>query len=189
MRLFTAIVFPFPVAQQLATLQPQPSRGVRLVKTEQIHLTLHFLGDTSLAVIQEVMQDFKGQAFELTMDRLGSFPTAERSTTLWSGLQDSKPLMDLHSEMEARLVVAGYRPERRAYRPHITLARCSQEVPWHVNQKFLAQQSTFVPMTFAVKEVVLFSSRLSVMGPSYQSENVYFLIEDNSHTPSKSPST
>jgi 2'-5' RNA ligase len=168
MRLFTAIVIPFQVAQQLANLQPQPFLGLRPVKAEQIHLTLHFLGDTNLEVVKEVMQDFNGSAFELTIDRLGS-------TTLWAGLQDSKQLMELHSELEDRLVVAGYRPEKRAYRPHITLARCSQEVPKQVIQDFLAQQSTLAPMTFTVKEVVLFSSRLSEMGPTYQSEEVFAL--------------
>ncbi|HQR06675.1 MAG TPA: RNA 2',3'-cyclic phosphodiesterase [Gemmatales bacterium] len=189
MRLFTAIVIPSPVAQQLARLQPLTSSGIRLVKTEQIHLTLHFLGDTSLAIVQQELQGFSGPAFELTIDRLGSFPTAERSTTLWAGLQESKPLMELHSDIEARLVAAGYRPEKRAYRPHITLARCSLEVPKHVIQDFLAQQSLLIPMTFMVQEVVLFSSRLSEMGPTYQQENVYPLMNGNSQTPSKSPST
>ena len=173
MRLFTAIEIPESVAQQLARLQPQPLLGIRLVKAEQIHLTLHFLGDTSLPVVQEVMQDFNGLAFELTIDRLGSFPTAERSTTLWAGLQDNKQLMALHREIEARLVVAGYRPEKRPYRPHITLARCSPEVPRQVIQDFLAQKSTLsLPMTFTVQEVVLFSSRLSDLGPTYQLELV-----------------
>lgn len=189
MRLFTAIVIPQSVAQRLARLQPQPCLGLRLVKVQQIHLTLHFLGDTSLAVVQQELQGISGSAFELTIDRLGSFPTAGRSTTLWAGLQDSKPLRELHSEIEARLVVAGYRPEKRAYRPHITLARCSHEVPTQVIQDFLAQQSTLVPMTFAVKEVVLFSSRLSEVGPTYQQENVYSLIVGNPQTPSKRPST
>ncbi len=175
MRLFTSIVIPFPVAQQLASLQPQPILGLRLVKAEQIHLTLHFLGDTSLPVVQEVMQDFNGQAFELIIDRLGSFPTAERSTTLWAGLQDNKQLMELHSDIEARLIVAGYRPEKRPYRPHITLVRCSQEVPKQVIQDFLAQQSTLTPMTFTVQEVILFSSRLSETGPTYHQEKVITL--------------
>jgi 2'-5' RNA ligase len=172
MRLFTAIMVPLPIAQQLARLQPQPLLGLRLVKAEQIHLTLHFLGDTSLSVVQQELQGFSGPAFELTMDRLGSFPTAERSTTLWAGLQENKPLLELHNEIETRLVVAGYRPEKRAYRPHITLARCSPEVPKQVIQDFLAQQSTLLPMTFAVQEVVLFSSRLSEMGPTYYQEFV-----------------
>lgn len=172
MRLFTAIVIPFPVAQQLASLQPQPILGLRLVKAEQIHLTLHFLGDTSLPVVQEAIQGFSGSPFVLTIDRLESFPTAERSPTLWAGLQDNKKLMDLHSDIEARLIVAGYRPEKRSFRPHITLARCSQEVPKQVIQDFLAQQSTLTPMTFTVHEVVLFSSRLSDLGPTYHHELV-----------------
>lgn len=189
MRLFTAIVIPFPVAQQLARLQPQPFPGLRLVKTEQIHLTLHFLGDTSLAVIQKELQGFSRSAFELTIDRLGSFPTAGRTTTLWAGLRESRELMQLHQTLEARLMVAGYRPEKRPYRPHITLARCSQEVPRQMIQDFQAQQSTLMPMTFNVQEVVLFSSRLSEIGPTFQQENVYSLIDGNSQTPSKSPST
>lgn len=176
MRLFTAILIPLPVAHQLTRLQPQPIAGLRLVKVEQLHLTLHFLGDTNLVVVQEVMQDYSGSAFEMTIDRLGSFPTAERSTTLWAGLQDSKPLMDLHSDLEARLVIAGYRPEKRAYRPHITLARCNHEVPQHVIQDFLSQQSTMLPMTFTAQEVVLFSSRLSETGPTYRAEKEYALV-------------
>ncbi len=174
-RLFTAIEIPESVAKQLAALQPHALLGLRLVKVEQIHLTLHFLGDTSLAIVLQELQDFNWPPFELTIDRLGSFPTAEHSTTLWAGLQDNKQLMELHSEIEARLVVAGYRPEKRPYHPHITLVRCSQEVPKHVIQDFLAKQSTSVPMTFTVQEVVLFSSRLSETGPTYHQEKVITL--------------
>lgn len=175
MRLFTGIVIPSPVAEQLTALQPQRILGLRLVKVEQMHLTLHFLGGTSLEAVQQELHDFTGRCFELTIDRLGSFPTAERTTTLWAGIQDSVQLMELHRDIETRLVVIGYRPEKRPYRPHVTLARCSQEVPKRVIQDYLAQQSTLIPMTFSVKEVVLFSSQLSNAGPTYQRKKVLAL--------------
>lgn len=169
-RLFTAIEIPQPLAQQLAKLQPRAILGVRLVKTEQIHLTLHFLGETSLPLVQQALQDFDGKSFSLTIDRVGSFPTAGKTTTLWAGIRASRELLEMHQELETRLMVAGYRPEKRAYHPHVTLARCENDVPRKVIDEFLKQ--TMVPVEVTVTELVLFSSTLSPLGPTYHQEIV-----------------
>ncbi len=47
-RLFVAVDLPAAVAADLAMLQPPRTAGVRLVQQQQMHLTLHFLGQASV---------------------------------------------------------------------------------------------------------------------------------------------
>ena len=50
-RLFIAVDLPEPVRRRLARLVADAPNGVRPVRPEQIHLTLHFIGDTDDAAV------------------------------------------------------------------------------------------------------------------------------------------
>jgi len=167
MRLFTGIVIPFSVAQQLAALQPQPMPGLRLVKSEQMHLTLHFIGEGDVELYRRALEGLSVPGFTMTIDTLGRFSNP-RGTILWAGIREEPGLMQLHQVMETALVSVGYQPEQRAYHPHLTLARCDRRVSRKVVESFVKQP--MMPMEVKVEEVVLFSSMLSDKGPRYERE-------------------
>lgn len=170
MRLFTAIEIPEFVALQLSTLQPRLMPGMRLVKAEQMHLTLHFIGEADVEPYRAAMETVRMPAFTMTMDTLGKFSNP-RGSILWAGIREEPGLMQLHKVLETALESAGYRPEKRAYHPHLTLARCDNRVPGKVIAAFVKQP--MVPLEVKVEEVVLFSSVLSDKGPQYEREGVY----------------
>lgn len=173
MRLFTGIVIPFSVAGQLAALQPSPMPGMKLVKAGQMHLTLHFIGEGDVEAYRLKLEGLRVPGFSMMIESLGQF-TNRHGTILWVGVRESAELMFLHRELEAALTSAGFQPEKRAYHPHLTLARCDGRVPKNVVENFLAQR--LEPMEVKVEEVVLFSSVLSAAGPRYEREAVVRLM-------------
>lgn len=168
-RLFTGIALPTAVVQKLQTLQPSPMPGMKLVKAEQMHLTLHFIGEGELELYRQALDKLQSAQFSITIESLGKFAN-RKETILWAGVRESDELKSFHREMEAALIVAGYQPEKRPYHPHMTLARCDGRVPSEVVEAFLAQP--YEPMEIKVDEVVLFSSVLSANGPKYERESV-----------------
>ncbi|MBL8821587.1 MAG: RNA 2',3'-cyclic phosphodiesterase [Planctomycetia bacterium] len=168
-RLFTGIALPPAVVQKLQALQPSPMPGIRLVKAEQMHLTLHFIGEGEVEVYRQGLEKLRSPHFSITIEALGKFAN-RKETILWAGVRESTELQSLHREMEAVLVMVGYQPEMRPYHPHLTLARCDGRVPGEVVEAFLTQP--FEPDEFRVNEVVLFSSVLSSQGPTYHQEFV-----------------
>lgn len=171
-RLFTGIALPPAVVQKLQTLQPSPMSGMKLVKAEQMHLTLHFIGEGDVEVYRQVLQKLRSPEFTITIEALEKFAN-RKETILWAGVCESAELKSLHLGIEAVLVVAGYQPEMRPYHPHLTLARCDGRIPGEVVEAFLAQP--FEPMEIKVDEVVLFSSVLSSQGSTYCQEFVFRL--------------
>lgn len=89
-----------------------------------IHLTLVFLGPVGLrqrGCAEQAAAQVRGHAFELILDRVGSFP---RSCTRWCGIDSCpQPLKDLVGALNNALGNCGFVPESRPFRPHITLAR------------------------------------------------------------------
>lgn len=168
-RLFTGIALLPAVVQKLQILQPSPMSGMKLVKPEQMHLTLHFIGEGGVKVYRQALEKLRSPQFSITIESLGKFAN-RNETILWAGVRESAELRSLHREMEAALMVAGYQPEKRPYHPHLTLARCDGRVPGEVVEAFLSQP--FGPMEIKVDEVVLFSSMLSPQGPTYHQEFV-----------------
>ena len=106
-----------------------PSRTVRWVRPEGIHLTLKFLGNTTMAQVDQV-QAALGQAavhvqpFTFTVGGLGCFPNTRQPRVVWVALQEpSGALHRLRDAVEAQVAPLGFPTEKRPFRPHLTLGR------------------------------------------------------------------
>lgn len=102
--------------------------GVRPVRPEQLHLTLRFLGDTEEALVDDLRglmaRSVEGVGpFRLGFEGVGAFPNARKARVVWIGLTGAEPLMDIAHRLEEGVVDLGWRPERRGFRPHATVAR------------------------------------------------------------------
>ena len=124
-RLFLAL---WPgAAQRLALARVQgalPPRAGRPTHPEDIHLTLVFLGPASPEqrhCAEMAAGRVRGRPFELTLDRVGSFP---RARVLWCGADTAPPpLADLVLALRSELAGCGFALDNRPYCPHATLAR------------------------------------------------------------------
>ena len=98
--------------------------GGRVMRRENVHLTLVFVGDVAVERLDElkaVAGTICGSSFELVLDRLGYW---RHNRIVWaSPLTVPEALRELVSSLEDRLKHAGFEFDERPYAPHITLLR------------------------------------------------------------------
>lgn len=183
-RTFIAIELSDAARTALAGLQNRlktisPPHSVRWTAVQNIHLTLHFLGDTPAENIDAIGQVLQAAAetvppFEVNLGRLGCFPNTRRPRVLWAGLMDTPPaLPELHRRLGAQLAQEiGFAPETRPYAPHLTLGRVKNGIPArHLRQLSQAieqaQPGVGKLATLHVAEIRLIKSQLKPTGAIY----------------------
>jgi 2'-5' RNA ligase len=134
-RSYISIELPADVRAALAALQNRlkrtaPPQTVRWSGPDNMHLTLHFLGEVTPADFVKLDRALKAKPlpylpFSLTISELGCFPNLRRPRVVWVGIQGNTPaLLKLHQEVERLLKeTIGFKPEARPYSPHLTLGR------------------------------------------------------------------
>ncbi len=102
------------------------TRGVRWVEPAALHLTLRFLGESRSAQIEYLKHMLPTLATSLpavSTRRFGVWPNRARPRLLVLELEPDMALSDLAHACEAHARKAGFMPETRGFRAHITLAR------------------------------------------------------------------
>jgi 2'-5' RNA ligase len=133
LRLFVACELPAEMKAALASLQEalrkKGAPRLRWVRPEGIHLTLKFLGavpQEKVAAIREALAPtVQGiPPLALALAEVGTFGGRRGARVLWVGTQgDLEPLSLLQQRVDKALEPLGFPPERRAFSPHLTLAR------------------------------------------------------------------
>jgi 2'-5' RNA ligase len=136
-RIFIAAPLPDDASAAVAALVervrsagvPNDGRDVRWVRLDGLHLTLRFLGPTLEDRVGGVLAAVRtagteAQPFEITIGGAGTFPNDARPRALWLGLRSGGPdLAGLASAVDRALATAGWPPEPKPFRAHLTLAR------------------------------------------------------------------
>lgn len=109
---------------------PAGARDVRWVRLDGLHLTLRFLGPTETDLIAPTIRAVETAAaaatgpIQIELSGAGTFPSGRRPRTLWIGVTGGREgLGELAARTEEALVDAGWQPEHRPFRAHLTLAR------------------------------------------------------------------
>ncbi|MBK9034031.1 MAG: RNA 2',3'-cyclic phosphodiesterase [Myxococcales bacterium] len=136
LKLFVGVPVAPAVAHALAGAAETLARrartsGVALtwVPPAHYHVTLAFLGAARPEVVTAVRAQLAtvaaaGRSFRFRAGRLGAFPSVERATVLWAGVEDaSGELARLADAVAAAMTELGFERDRRAFHPHVTVAR------------------------------------------------------------------
>lgn len=169
-RLFVAIPLPEDVCDQLDWLC-SGIQGARWVGRDGMHLTLRFIGEVDGALaedIHEALLRVAAPAFELMVSGVGCFDQAGKVHTLWAGVEKQPQLVHLHDKIASAVVRAGVEPDRRKFKPHITLARFRGGSIGRLGG-YIQRHSRFALPPFTVDHFALFRSYLS-------SERAYYEI-------------
>lgn len=161
-------------AQLLASMGGVP--GARWQSDDQLHLTLRFIGEIDRHVAEDVALALAGirhSAIETALDGFGRFGSRGRTHALWAGLRPHAPLAELHRKIDQALVRCGLDPERRAYLPHITLARLN--APDTAAERFVESHSGLASAPFILDHFLLFESHLGREGARYDAVERYTL--------------
>jgi 2'-5' RNA ligase len=95
--------------------------------TENLHLTVRFVGAVDRAVVEGIAGHLDGAAgpsIQLALGEAGTFKRSRLARVVWLGLTSgAEDLAALASRVEGECRAAGLAPEARAFQPHLTLAR------------------------------------------------------------------
>jgi 2'-5' RNA ligase len=143
--------------------------GVRWVREEALHVTLRFLGPTDPARTPELARRVGAELREmaplaLRLGRPGAFPSPRRPRVIVLQVEPEAPLAALARAVERGVQAAGFEPERRPFRAHLTLGRAKRGAP---DLRGVTVPDTAVADTPDVTEVVLFRSELRPSGARY----------------------
>ena len=104
---------------------------VRWVAVNNIHLTLKFLGDVSLAnlplLTDMIATEVSGHhEFEISVGSSGAFPNMRQPRVIWVGVEAPHELISIQNGIESTTARLGYAREERPFSPHLTLGRISR---------------------------------------------------------------
>ncbi|MEJ2280345.1 MAG: RNA 2',3'-cyclic phosphodiesterase [Candidatus Bathyarchaeota archaeon] len=100
---------------------------LKIVSTHNMHLTIRFLGDIPISmvdVLSEEMKNLQFSSFKLEIRGVGAFPKLNYPRVIWAGIRKgSKLLEDIFSQLEYRLTGLGFKKDNKGFSPHLTIAR------------------------------------------------------------------
>jgi 2'-5' RNA ligase len=166
-RLFVAIRPPETVREQLLDLM-EGMPDMRWQHDDQLHLTLRFIGEVERPVAEDVaaaLQLIHFDRFSIALDGVGKFEK-HRNGTLWAGVQPKDQLKALNAKVERACQSAGLEPERRAYHPHVTLARWKGRA--HRLDAWLERHGGLTSKPWEAEEFILYESHLAREGAHYE---------------------
>jgi 2'-5' RNA ligase len=167
-RLFVAIRPPEPIRDLLIDAM-EDSPELRWVGDEQLHLTLRFIGEVERPMADDIalaLQRIRCEPFELQINSVGRFDR-RNGGALWAGVQPKAASAALAAKVERACTTAGAEPERRAFHPHITLARYGRQSARAAGD-FVERNGGLASKPFSIDRFILFESRLSRHGPHYE---------------------
>jgi len=167
-RLFVAIRPPEAIRDLLIDAMDD-SADFRWQDDSQLHVSLRFIGEVERPTANDLV-DALGRIhaplFELRILGVGRFEQ-RNSGVLWAGVEPRPPVAALAAKVERVCQSVDLEPERRAYHPHITLARWKGRRTREVKD-FLERTGGLSSEAFPVDRFILFESRLSRHGAHYE---------------------
>lgn len=140
--------------------------GARWQSDAQLHVTLRYIGEVdgrTAEAVAEALASLRARGAEVALCGAGAFHDRRgRTNALWAGLAPREPLEALHLKLDRALVRLGLEPERRAYLPHITLARfaASAGAGAGAGDAFVAAHAGLASPPFRLETMILYESRL-----------------------------
>ncbi|MCE4624285.1 MAG: RNA 2',3'-cyclic phosphodiesterase [Desulfurococcales archaeon] len=142
------------------------------VETQNLHLTLRFIGEVPRATVEEVvrlLQEIKFQPFKIVFKGLGAFPSPTRPRVVWIGVDaGGEELARIREQIDEGLRRIGLPPERQKFHPHLTLARIKGSRNIHSLIKLIQEMSDIEVWEMTVSSVRLKKSTLTRHGPIYE---------------------
>jgi 2'-5' RNA ligase len=180
MRVFIAVEIPDEVRKALGDVQRalRPlTNSARWVVPESIHITLKFLGEVQDKRVEDIDAGLTGlswKPFVVSVRGVGFFPGTRSPRVFWAGME-APTMQGLAEQLDTRLERLGFEKEKRAFRPHITLARAKDT---RIDSSLVSAAGKYEEYdfgAFAVDRVFLFKSTLKPSGAVYEKLKEYVL--------------
>jgi RNA 2',3'-cyclic 3'-phosphodiesterase len=172
MRLFIAIDPSPDVHDNLKQLldRLRPIARLRWSRPEGLHLTLKFIGqwpDARLAEMRQALSSVTFAPFDVAFSGLGFFPNPRSPRVFWVGIEAGPELGNLAALVDQTLEPLGVEPEKRAYSPHLTLARIESGTRLEALQQAIQDLPSVEFGVFRADRFYLYESRPAAGGSIY----------------------
>jgi 2'-5' RNA ligase len=178
MRLFTAIELPghllLRLERVLSALRPEAQ--INWSPLDNLHITTSFIGSWPEPRLEELTKELSSlparDSFEVKLAEFCWFPNPRSPHVLSLGTEPCSALEKLADETKNCLERLGVPKEKRAYTPHLTMARIKRPVPL---QRLRQKLATFEPSSFGAFEVRSFGLYRSDPGSN---ASIYRKVKD-----------
>ena len=147
--------------------------GVRWTRPDSVHLTVKFLGNVADGLVPDLCEALGTAAalsrpFEMTIGNIGCFPPRGNPRIVWVGADEpAGGLVECVGLVEEAYAELGFAPEKRAYKPHVTIGRVKSPRKAKDLRDRLAAEEPFTAGVQSVTDLVLFQSDLRPTGAVY----------------------
>jgi len=169
-RAFVGLELPSIIREDLETLC-SGLKDVRWVASYNMHITLAFIGDvdeSQLIDLDTELAAIRFDPFDLSLAEVDCFETRGKPKVIWAGVKGAvEELTHLHHKVMNAVEHAGLEPERRKYKPHVTLARL-RSPPKERVLDYMEGHNGFKTDAFQLTQFTLFRSHLTRHGADYE---------------------
>jgi 2'-5' RNA ligase len=152
---------------------PEAGR-LRWAVTENLHLTVRFLGATAPGRVPDLVAATEAAAatitpFTVRLAGAGAFPAADRPRVLWLGIVDgAAELAALARTLSEQLAARGWERDERPFRAHLTIGRADGVQGAGRAVTALARVATGLDAAWTVDRLVVYQSELGHGPPRYR---------------------
>lgn len=144
---------------------------IKWVETENLHLTLRFLGDTEETLIPDIngcLKKVKHDPLNISLKSLGSFRNRAHPVILWIGISPEAGLRSLKKEVDHALHPLNLPQSGNSrFKGHLTVARIKTVNDPRILDELISEHRQDEYFRFSSSAFELIESRLTPSGPVY----------------------
>ncbi|MGE0019701.1 MAG: RNA 2',3'-cyclic phosphodiesterase [Draconibacterium sp.] len=149
------------------------SEKLNWVEEFNLHVTLHFIGETTLLQVQAVIEMLRLKTmhtpvFTLNFTGIGFFGSKNQPKVLFVSAEKNRELEQIVGEIAKGLSKLGLPGNQKFFSPHLTLARIkaiqNPQLFWSIVEKYKNQYF----QSAEVSEIICYESILQPAGPVYK---------------------
>ncbi len=182
MRLFAGLDLPAAVVRNLERLleELRPTARIQWSPPANLHVTTKFIGEWPEARLPELMAALEAipprPAIPVAIRHVGFFPNQHSPRVFWCGIEAPR-LEQLAADTDRATAALGIEAEKRAFSPHLTLARIKERLDLGPLREKVAGLPSLEFGAFEARSFFLYLSKPGPKGSVYTKLREYPLIQ------------
>jgi RNA 2',3'-cyclic 3'-phosphodiesterase len=142
-------------------------------RTDNFHVTLFFIGDTSPEILNSIKESLDKVAqetnpFHFFISGIGVFRKLRHPRVLWLGLRETGKLYDLKVSIDEILYPILKSEAREQFKPHLTIGRIKKIKDQEQLEIILKKYENLDFIEVKVKDFIFYESIITPQGPIYE---------------------
>ena len=154
---------------------------IKWVDEKSLHLTLFFLGETSVDIVEQISFKLETELqkvtpFKIFLQGFGTFGKNNVPKVIWAGISKSEQLIGLKNLVAGIISGYGFEEQHGIFSPHFTLGRVKQMRKNTEFENFIRRYELTEFQETIVDKVIFYQSVLTPKGPIYRPLKIIKLL-------------